>query len=125
MIRSGYSLSYIPLVGTVYPTGYSNTTSMVTTQDGYTPKNLLSNPFPNGQLPAIGNSQGLATLIGQNVQFVDPSDRTRMFHNWHFDVQRQLAPQTLLTVSYVAAGLIIFQPLPRTLPGRSIRIWMR
>ena len=37
VIRAGYALSYIPLVGTVYPTGYSNTTSMVTTQDGITP----------------------------------------------------------------------------------------
>ena len=80
---------YRPLVGAVYPTGYSNTTSMVTTQDGINPKDLLRNPFPTGQLPPIGNSQGLGTLIGQNISFVDPCDRMPEFHNWHFDLQRE------------------------------------
>jgi hypothetical protein len=117
VIRAGYSLSYIPLVGMVYPTAYSNTTSMVTTQDGYTPYNLLSNPFPTGQLPAVGNSQGLGTLIGQNVQFVDPSDRTPMFHNWHFDIQRELAPQTVLTVSYVGSRAYHLSAAPTDFTG--------
>src|SRR5579872_1760509 len=103
VLRAGYSLSYIPLVGMVYPTGYSNTTSMVTTQDGITPFDLLRNPFPNGQLPPIGNSQGLATLIGQNISFVNPSDRTPKFNNWHFDVQREIAPRTIVTASYVGS----------------------
>ncbi|HTM51082.1 MAG TPA: TonB-dependent receptor [Bryobacteraceae bacterium] len=103
VLRTGYSLTYIPLVGAVYATGYSNTTSMVTTQDGITPKDLLRNPFPNGQLPPIGNSQGLATLIGQNISFVEPADRTPQFHNWHFDVQREIAPRTALTASYVGS----------------------
>ncbi len=103
VFRAGYSLSYIPLVGAVYPTAYSNTTSMTTTQDGITPKDLLRNPFPNGQLPAIGNSQGLATLIGQNISFVEPSDRTPKFHNWHFDIQREIAARTLITASYVGS----------------------
>jgi hypothetical protein len=102
-LRAGYSLSYVPLVGMIYATGYSNTTSMVTTQDGITPFNLLRNPFPNGRLPAIGNSQGLATLIGQNVSYVEPSDRTPKFNNWHFDIQREIAPRTIVTASYVGS----------------------
>jgi hypothetical protein len=102
VIRAGYSLSYIPLVGNVSPTGYSNTTSMVTTTDGYTPLNLLRNPFPNGQLLPIGNSQGLATLIGQNISFIEPADRTPLFHNWHVDVQREIA-KTIVTASYVGS----------------------
>ena len=103
VVRAGYSLNYVPLVGAVYPTAYSNTTSMVPTQDGITPKDLLRNPFPNGQLPPIGNSQGLATLIGQNVTFVEPADRTPKFHNWHFDIQREILPRTLVSVSYVGS----------------------
>ena len=103
VLRAGYSLSYIPRVGMVYPTGYSNTTSMVTTQDGVTPYNLLRNPFPSGQLPAIGNSQGQATLIGQSISFVDPADRVPRFHNWHFDVQRELPGRTLVSASYVGS----------------------
>ncbi len=103
VLRAGYSLSYIALVGMVYPVGYSNSTPMVTTQDGITPKDLLRNPFPNGQLPPIGNSQGTATLIGQGVSFVDPSDRTPKFHNWHFDLQREVLPGTVVTASYVGS----------------------
>ena len=61
--------SYIPLIGSVYPVGYSNQTPLVSSQDGITPLNLLSNPFPNGLLPPIGNSQGLLTLVGQNVSY--------------------------------------------------------
>jgi hypothetical protein len=112
VLRAGYALSYIALVGSVYPTGYSNTTSMVTTQDGITPKDLLRNPFPNGLLPAIGNSQGLATLIGQSISFVDPSDVTPKFHNWHFDVQREIAPRTIVSASYVGSRAINISAAP-------------
>ena len=117
VLRAGYSLTYIALVGMVYATGYSNTTSMVTTQDGITPKDLLRNPFPTGLLPAIGNSQGLSTLIGQNVSFVDPSDRTPVFHNWHFDIQREIAPRTLLTASYVGSRAYHLSAAPTDFTG--------
>lgn len=103
VLRAGYALSYIPVVGSVFPTGYGNTTTVVSSQDGITPKDLLRNPFPNGLLPVIGNSRGLATLIGQNVSFVDPSDRTPTYHNWHFDIQREVASRTLVQVAYVGS----------------------
>ena len=109
VIRAGYSLTYIPLVGNVYPTGYSNVTSMVTA-NGANPVNLLSNPFPQGQLPPVGNSQGKSTLIGQAVTFVDPGDRTPQFHNWHVDVQREIfhAPSSRHPMS--AAGRMTSRP---------------
>src|SRR5258708_4599400 len=103
VVRAGYGLTYIALVGNAYPTGYSNTTPWVTTQDGITPLNLLRNPFPNGQLPPIGNSQGLATLAGNAISFVNPADRVPKFHNWHVDLQREILPQTILTASYVGS----------------------
>lgn len=102
VVRAGYSLTYIPLVGNVYPTGYSNVTSMVTA-NGANPVNLLSNPFPQGQLPPVGNSQSKSTLIGQAVTFVDPGDRTPQFHNWHFDIQREIFHSTVITASYVGS----------------------
>jgi len=117
VVRAGYSLTFIPLVGNVYPTAYSNTTGMVTTQDGITPLNLLSNPFPSGQLPAIGNSQGAATLIGQSVSFVDPSDRTPKFHNWHFDLQRELGHNTVVTGSYVGSRAYDLSAAPTDFTG--------
>jgi hypothetical protein len=117
VVRAGYALTYIALVGVVYPTAYSNTTPMVTTQDGITPKDLLRNPFPNGQLPPIGNSQGLLTLVGNNVTFVDPSDVTPKFHNWHFDIQREIAPRTIVSVSYVGSRAINISAPPTDFTG--------
>src|SRR5579885_2760770 len=122
VIRTGYSLSYIPRVALaggagLYAVGYSNTTSMVTTLDGVNPKDLLRNPFPNGQLPPIGNSQGLATLIGQNISFVDPSDRVAKFHNWHFDIQRSLWARTLVTASYVGSRAYDLAAAPTDFTG--------
>lgn len=117
VFRLGYSLTYIALVGVVYPTGFSNTTAMVPTQDGITPKDLLRNPFPNGQLPAIGNSQGLSTLIGNNVTFVEPSDVTPKFHNWHFDLQREVAPRTVISASYVGSRAINISAAPTDFTG--------
>ena len=103
VLRGGYALSYIPLIGSVYPTGFSNQTPLVSSQDGITPLNLLSNPFPTGLLPPIGSSQGLATLVGQSVSFVEPTDRTPMFHNWQFSVQRELGSRTLIEAAYVGS----------------------
>ncbi len=117
VIRTGYALTYIPQVGTVYATGYSNTTPMVTTQDGITPKDVLRNPFPIGQLPAIGNSQGLLTLVGNNVSFANPGDRIPRFHNWHFDIQREVAAGTVFTASYVGSRAYYLAAPPSDFTG--------
>ena len=104
VLRGGYALSYIPVIGSVLSDGYSNETPWVASTDGgITIENRLSNPFPTGLIPAIGNSAGLLTLVGQGVSFVEPADRLPIFHNWHFDVQRELPSQMLLEVAYVGS----------------------
>jgi hypothetical protein len=74
---------------------------MVTTQDGYTPVDRLRNPFPGGLLPLVGNSQRLLTLVGQSVSFVEPSDMTPVYHNWQFNIQRELKARTMFEIAYV------------------------
>jgi hypothetical protein len=104
VLRGGYALSYIPVIGSVSSDGYSNDTPWVASTDGgLTIENRLSNPFPTGLIPAIGNSAGLLTLVGQGVSFVEPADRLPIFHNWHFDIQRELPSQMLLEVAYVGS----------------------
>jgi hypothetical protein len=117
IFRGGYAMSYIFLVGSVNPVGYSNTTPLVSSQDGITPHHLLRDPFPDGLLPPIGNSQGLATLIGQSVSFVEPADRTPMFHNWQFDIQREIAPRTMFEVAYVGSRAIKVAAPPTDFTG--------
>ena len=103
VLRGGYALHYIPTVGSVEPTGFSVSTPFVVSEDGITPKDRLSNPFPRGLLTPIGNTQGLATLAGQNITFVDPSDRTSMLHTWNFNVQREVVSGSVLQVGYVGS----------------------
>jgi hypothetical protein len=110
VLRGGYALHYIPTVGSVEPTGFSVTTPFVVSQDGITPKDRLSNPFPTGLLTPIGSSLGLGTLVGQNVSFIDPGDRTPMLHTWNFNVQREVLPGSVLQVGYVGSRGIKIVP---------------
>lgn len=104
VLRGGYALSYIPVIGSVLPTGYSNETPWVSSTDGgITVANRLSNPFPSGLLPPVGNSLGLATLLGQAVDFIEPADRIPMFHNWNLNIQQELPSQGLIEVAYVGS----------------------
>lgn len=103
VLRGGYALYYIPVVQSVDPTGFSVRTPFVASQDGITPKDRLSNPFPGGLLTPIGNSQGLATLVGQSVGFIEPGDRTPMFHTWMFNVQRTVTSGVVVQAGYVGS----------------------
>ncbi|MDX1982379.1 MAG: TonB-dependent receptor, partial [Bryobacteraceae bacterium] len=110
VLRGGYALSYIPVVGSVLSTGYSNDTPWVSSTDGgLTVTNRLSNPFPSGLLPPVGNSLGLSTLLGQAVTFIEPADKYPRFHNWQFNIQRELPSSSLIEIAYVGSrgvGLI-------------------
>ncbi len=103
VLRAGYALHYIPVVGSVDPVGHSTTTSVVASQDGFTPLDRLSNPLPQGLAATTGNTQGLATLVGQNISFVDPSDVTPILHTWNFNLQREVFSRSLLQVGYVGS----------------------
>jgi hypothetical protein len=76
------------------------TNSLVTEPDTVTPLFNLSNPFPAGLLPAIGSSQGLATLLGQNIAGAPRQQTVSYQTNWSFDVQRELPGNMVLTVGY-------------------------
>ncbi len=120
VLRGGYALHYIPVVGSVDPVGFSTTTSVVTSQDGFTPKDRLSNPLPNGLAASTGNKQGLATLVGQNISFVDPGDRTPMLHTWNLNLQREVFSKSLLQIGYVGSRGINITTDPQTAIAENI-----
>lgn len=101
VVRTGYALNYVPIVGSVDAVGYSITTPMVVSQNGIDIVNRLSNPFPQGQLTPVGNSLGPQTLVGQGISFVDPGDRTPLYHTWNINVQRQLFNGGLFQAGYI------------------------
>ena len=87
--------------------GFTATTSMVTTLDGVTPFNTLSNPYPGGLNPVSGSSLGTATLLGQAISDTERNQiKTPYAVQWNLGIQQQLATNLILNVKYVGTHLI-------------------
>ncbi|MBI3684775.1 MAG: TonB-dependent receptor [Acidobacteria bacterium] len=106
VLRGGFGASYAASqigTGAGGLSGYSATTSMVTTLDGgLTPAQRLSDPFP-AVIQPTGSSQGAATLLGQNVAFVNRTEPVPYTEQWNFNLQRELPMQMVFTASYVGS----------------------
>ncbi len=98
VLRGGMGIFFVPYGVTGYnQTGFNQRTELVATNDGYlTPAATLSNPFPSGILQPIGSSQGLATYLGRDVSFYNPNPAAPYSLRWNFDIQRELARNTVL-----------------------------
>ncbi len=123
VVRAGFGIFYTPGTtvqnGTPYASPINNaTTPWVPTLDGgFTPKDTLSNPFPNGVLPVPGRDPSYETLIlGTQVLSPVPHDRTPYMMNWNFGLQRQFGRGLLVELGYVgergvhlydAGGLVV------------------
>jgi hypothetical protein len=101
VVRAGYALYFVPVVGSVDPVGFSVTTPMVVSENGIDIVNRLSNPFPAGQLRAPGRAAGAQTLVGQSISFIEPGDRTPMYHSWNLNIQRQIFSGGLFQAGYI------------------------
>ena len=105
VIRAGYShvfgASPQAAQGTVGPFGFRTENPWVTTLDGITPLNLLSNPYPQGFRPLPGSSEGLLTQVGANLQAPLEETLTPWSQQWNVNVQRELPGQISLEVAYV------------------------
>lgn len=77
--------------------GVTNGTSL-TTPTAFT---SLSNPFPAGIVPAIGSSQGLQSLIGQSIEFLNPHRVAPYNQQFTLNIEQQFPGQVLLTVAGV------------------------
>jgi hypothetical protein len=104
VLRGGYALAYLPTFDTGQNNGFSVTTTLVASTDGgLTPVGRLSNPFPAGLDQPVGNSQGLATLVGRGFTFSDPERTIPYVHQFSVGVQRELPGRLALEASYVGS----------------------
>ena len=84
--------------------GYSSSTTYnATTQNGYVPLNLVSNPFPNGVNQPTGSSQGLLTLVGDGQGQLWPKapHPTPYTEQWSFDLQYQVTSHSVFQIGYL------------------------
>lgn len=110
VIRGGFGVFFAPnFAGTgTGPTpfglsGFQATTEWVASLDGFTPYRYLRDPFPEGVLLPPGSSQGLRTLVGQDVGFVDRGNTTPYGMQWNFSIQHELPGNLLVETSYVGS----------------------
>jgi Carboxypeptidase regulatory-like domain len=117
VIRGGYGIYYGPINGAAFAgpqspfSGFAASTNWISTVDGVTPFSYLANPFPNGFQQAPGSSQGLYTLLGQNLQTMDRGRLTPYSQQWNFGVQQTLG-NFLFDIAYSGShGVHLFGPL--------------
>jgi hypothetical protein len=116
VIRGGYGLYWAPHQypgpgqSTFASRGYIAVTDYLASTDGINPASpgggapgSLSDPFPNGIDQPIGNSLGLLTGAGGNLDFNDQFAPSPYVQQWSFDVQRELGPALALKVAYLGS----------------------
>src|SRR4051794_10991615 len=105
VLRGGYGI-FFDALGVVNvnvnQTGFTQSTDMTPSFDnGQTYAANLTNPFPGGFVAPSGATGGLATSLGQGITYFDPTTTSSYMQRWQAGVQRQLASNMLVEVSYV------------------------
>ncbi len=102
VMRAGFGIFFVPSLGDENPIGFSTNTPWVSTANGngITPGNPISNPYPNGFIPAIGYSQGTATGLGQGITAVLTNHPNGYTENYSADFQYQLPSNILAELGY-------------------------
>jgi hypothetical protein len=119
VVRGGGGLFYAPItgIGTAAAgfgtSGFSTTTSLVSSLDGVTPLNFLRDPYPSDTNKPSGSSLGSATLLGQPIDFFDRHYPVPYTEQWNFNVQQVLPGNFLLEAGYAGSHGLKF-PQNRT-----------
>jgi hypothetical protein len=115
VVRGGYGIFFAPITGGGYNgaampiSGYQAQTQWVGALDGVTPIAFVNNPFPGGFVRATGSSEGLGTLLGQNVTGMDRSRRNPYAQQWNFNIQQSLPARFLIDVAWAGSrGVHLF-----------------
>ncbi|MEO8737104.1 MAG: carboxypeptidase-like regulatory domain-containing protein [Edaphobacter sp.] len=102
VIRGGWGVFYLPQFSTASSTGFSQATPFVSSLDGgKTQSSFLANPFPTGLIAPTGSSLGVATALGGNPSYSDPSGRIGHVQSFSFGFEKRLPAQITLDVAYV------------------------
>ena len=108
MVRGGYGLFFAPSQG-IAPTttrGYSTETQYVPTLGNpLVPCGTcsLSNPFPRGLNQPIGNSLGVLTGVGGDLDFADPNAQMGRFQRYSVEVEQTIGRQVSVSLGYLGS----------------------
>jgi hypothetical protein len=109
VIRAGYGIFYLPVdvrwndaAHNMFNNTYS-TPWLASLDNGITPNNVLSNPFPAGIIQPPGRDQAWIDQQGSGLSGPVPNNPYSYAQQWNFNIQRELPDGTLLDVAYAGA----------------------
>jgi carboxypeptidase family protein/TonB-dependent receptor-like protein len=106
VLRGGYGIFYDTIgvnATRAIQTGFSQITPIQASLDqGLTFIASTANPFPNGVLSPLGPAGGLATNLGQSLEFYSPERTHPYSQRWSLGIQHQLPGNFLAEADYVA-----------------------
>ncbi len=105
-IQGGYGIYVFPIAPIADPTqnGFSGATSYVASQDGNfhtPPAKTWSTAFPNGLTAPTGSTLGADTFVGQSITFLAPQQRAGYSQRWQLQIQHQITPNDMVSLSYL------------------------
>src|SRR5712691_3088409 len=104
VVRGGYGLYYLNVVGTSDSNGFGVSTPLITSLDGDRTSTLpLSNPFSQGVTPAPGSALGLQTFLGRNPSFSNTEFVNPYVHQFSLGMTRELPWRTTVELAYVGS----------------------
>ena len=104
VIRGGYGMIYGQAMNNPGAApGFSQTTSMVSSIQTGIPYNTQTNPFPQGVLRPVGSSGGLATGLGQGLNFADPQMNIPRTQQFSLEVQQRFGANWLASAAFVGS----------------------
>ena len=110
VLRGGYGVFYLPQANFGGTLGFGIQTPFISTlgggAQGFTPANLLSNPFPNGILSPTGAALGLNTGLGSDIRFALVDRDVPYAHQYSFGLQHQLPWSIRIDTSYVGSRTV-------------------
>jgi hypothetical protein len=107
VLRAGYGIFYglasdDATLTTAFADGFSSTTSIISSLNGTTPIETLSNPYPNGVNVPLNRSQlGPGLDIGQATNSALLSLKIPQYQQWNATIQKSLGSSILLEAAYV------------------------
>ena len=110
VLRAGYGIFWLPIDTNLFSAPDHDSINAITEtmntslNGGVTPFATLSNPFPNGIIPAPQrNGDPNTFLYGQGVTTQVSSNPLGYAQQWNFDIQKQFGPNFLLDAAYAGA----------------------
>ena len=102
VVRAGFGIIFFNTIETPYSTGFSQATNY-TNYTTSTPLNSATDPFPTGVVLPTGNTLGLGTGLGQNINFNDQRHVQPRAAEYTLNIQQQLPWNISLQVGYVGS----------------------